>query len=95
MLTLQLYEVEIKSKALLRQKQRGLITYFRGGPTEAIAKNVRAMYPQYMKEEDDPVVNITPISDKEYNERKKTNVIKQKQQLVSGKGHIMKPEDYL
>lgn len=91
---MQLYEVEIKSKALLRDGKRGFVTYFRGGPKAAIAKNVRKMYPNFMKEEDDPVVNITPIVDEEYDKRKGKDYIEQNQEMISGKAHIMKPEDY-
>lgn len=90
---MQLYEVEIKSKALLREGQRGLITYFRGGRKKTIVKNVQKLYPQYTDPKDQPIVNITPISEKKYKERSK-GILKQKQRLVSTKAHVMKPEDY-
>lgn len=85
----KLYEVEIKSLALLREGKKSLITYFRGGPTELIASNVRYLYPQYTKEEDQPVVDITPISKKEFRRRKRGKQIKQKRQLVSTSGFIL------
>jgi hypothetical protein len=55
----QLYEVEIKSKALLRENQKGFITYFRGGKPETIVSNCKILYPQFTKPEDSPTVNIT------------------------------------
>lgn len=85
----QLYEVEIKSQALLREGQRGFITYFRGGPEEAIVRNVQKLYPQFTKPKDKPNVLITPISEKEYSERKKGRKIKQKGQILQARGHIL------
>ena len=71
----RLYEVELKSKALLREGKKGFITYFKGGNKKAIAKNVRVLYPQWTKPEDAPMVNITPISYKEYKRRVEGGVI--------------------
>jgi hypothetical protein len=85
----QLFEVEIKSKALLTEGKKGLITYFQGGQKRHIVKNVMALYPQYTKPEDSPVVNITPISNDEYQKRLAGKDIQQNQQLVSEKGDIL------
>jgi hypothetical protein len=79
----QLYEVEIKSKALLREGKNGLITYFRGGQKKTIASNVRKIYPQYTDPVDAPVVNITPISFRDYEQRKNGGEIRQKQHLIN------------
>ena len=38
---MQLYEVEIKSQSLLREGQKGFITYFRSDDAKLIASNVR------------------------------------------------------
>ena len=85
----QLYEVEIKSQALLREGKKGLVTYFQGGRKKQIASNVRFLYPQYTKPEDKPVINITPISFSEYEYRKNGGVIKQKAHLIEGEAHIL------
>lgn len=90
----KLYEVEIKSEALLREGKKGFITYFKGGRKRTIVSNVRALYPQYTDPKDKPVVNITPITYKEYQARVDGKVIEQKQHLIQGQGHIMKVEDY-
>lgn len=89
-----LYEVEIKSMAIIADGQRSLITYFRGGTHEEIIKNVKELYPQFMKVEDKPVVNITRITQKEYNRRKKQDMVFQKQQSFDMKSHVMRAEDY-
>ena len=91
---MQLYEVEIKSKSLLKEGKKGLITYFRGGTPEMIASNVRFLYPQYTKKEDEAVVNITPISVQEYMNRLVGGVVRQRQQLVTEKAHILELSDY-
>lgn len=85
----QLYEVEIKSKPLIDAGQKGMVTYFQGGTHEQIIANLRQLYPQYMAPEHKPNVNITPITKKEYNKRKKENVVYQRQQLVSERGHVI------
>lgn len=90
----QLYEVEIKSKALLRENQRGFITYFRGGDPETIVSNCKILYPQFTQPEDQPKVNITPISEKEYTERLFGKQITQKQEAVATQANVMKVEDY-
>jgi energy-converting hydrogenase Eha subunit F len=89
-----LYEVEIKSKALLRENQRGFITYFRGGEPSTIVSNVKILYPQFTNPEDDPVVNITPITEMEYTKRLFGSVIEQKQEMVQTEANVMKVEDY-
>lgn len=81
----QMYEVEIKSKALLREGKRGLITYFEGGRRKTIVSNVRKIYPQYTDPKDEPVVNITPIKREEYEARVNGRQINQKQHLISHK----------
>lgn len=90
----QLYEVEIKSKALLRENQRGFITYFRGGNPETIVSNCKILYPQFTQPEDQPTVNITPISETEYTERLFGKQIVQKQEAVATHADVMKVEDY-
>lgn len=91
---MQLYEIEIKSMALIREGKKGFITYFKGGRRRTIVKNVQKLYPQFMKPEDKPVVNITPISEKEYEYRVNGGKIVHKQHLIQGKEHIFKVEDY-
>jgi hypothetical protein len=86
---IKLYEVEIKSKALLKEGKKGLITYFQGGQKHHIVKNVMALYPQYTKPEDAPVVNITPITNEEYQKRLVGKDIEQKQHLLKAEGHVL------
>ena len=90
----KLYEVEIKSKALLRENQRGFITYFRGGKPETIVSNCKILYPQFTQPQDEPVVNITEITELEYTERLFGKVIEQKQEVVQTEANVMKVEDY-
>lgn len=85
----QLYEVEIKSQALLRENKRGFITYFKGGNKKTIVMNVQKLYPQYTDPKDEPVVNIRPIKYREYQERLKTGIIEQKQKLVQKEGNFV------
>lgn len=84
----QLYEVEIKSQALLREGKKSFVTYFKGGDYETIVSNCRILYPQYTNPEDKPNVDITPISLGEYRTRAKTNLIKKKGLMLEGKGDI-------
>lgn len=90
----RLYEVEIKSAALLREGQRGFITYFEGGQKKTIVKNVMALYPQFTNPEDNPVIEITPITRTDYKKRLVGQQIQQKRHLIKGEGHIMQVEDY-
>lgn len=85
----QLYEVEIKSMAIIREGKKGFITYFEGGPHQQIISNLRILYPQYMDPADKPVVNITKISRKDYNRRIKGDHIKQYAQMIKTEGHIL------
>lgn len=85
----KIYEVEIKSQALLKEGKKGFITYFRGGTHRQIISNLKILYPQYMNPDDKPTVNITPISFAEYDARSKENLIRQKQHLVQGEGNII------
>jgi hypothetical protein len=82
----KLYEVEIKSLAIIREGQKSLITYFKGGNHAQIISDCKQLYPQYMNPDDKPNVNITPISYRAYKERVNTNLIKQKGVLVDVKG---------
>lgn len=84
----QLYEVEIKSQALLRENKKGLVTYFRGGKKKTIVMNVQKLYPQYTNPDDAPVVNITPICEEEYNKRVGVDFIRQKQHLMKVHGDL-------
>lgn len=90
----QLLKVEIKSEALVREGQKGFITYFRGGTDEMIIHDCRQLYPQFMNPEDKPVVNITEISRTEYNLDKKTQRVNENQMIVGTRADVMKPEDY-
>lgn len=90
----KMYEVEIKSQELLRRGQRSLVTYFEGGTHQEIISNVKVLYPEYTKVEDQPVVNVTPIKRSEYNKRKKQNTIFQKQQMLHTTAFVMQEEDY-
>lgn len=85
----QLYEVEIKSKALLDEGKKGFICYFKGGNKKTIIMNVQKLYPQYTKPEDSPVVNITPIRYNIYEARKNGGQIKQKQQIFERRGNFV------
>ena len=90
----QMHKVEIKSKALLREGQKGFITYFKGGTHEQIISDCRQLYPQYMMTWDDPVVNITAIDKKQYDMDRNTKRVNEKQKLIQGQANIMKMEDY-
>ena len=85
----QMYEVELKSKALLKEGKRGLITYFSGGNKKTIAMNVRSLYPQYCKPEDKPTVLITPITYREYQSRVNGGIVNQKGKLFVAEGDIV------
>lgn len=85
----QMYEVELKSKSILKEGKKSLITYFQGGNKKTIAMNVRHLYPQYTKEEDKPTVFITPISYKEYQERTNSGKINQKGHMVETEGNVI------
>lgn len=85
----KLFEVEIKSMALIRDGMKSFITYFQGGPAKRIISNLKILYPQYMNPEDNPVVNITHISLEEYEERKNGSQIKHKQHLIQGEADVL------
>jgi hypothetical protein len=84
----QMYEVEIKSNALLKEGKKSLITYFRGGNKKTIVNNTRVLYPQYTDPNDKPIVSITPITFREYEERVGGNMIHQKKHLVKAEGEF-------
>lgn len=85
----QLYEVEIKSQALLNEGKQGFICYFKGGNKKTIVMNVQKLYPQYTNPDDKPVVNITPIKYKEYEKRLNGETIQQKQQIIEKRGNFV------
>jgi hypothetical protein len=85
----QLYEVEIKSQALLREGKNGFICYFKGGNKKTIVMNAQVMYPQYTAFEDKPVINVTPIKFSEYQNRLNSNVVEQKQKLLQKEGNFV------
>ena len=85
----KLFEVEIKSMALINEGKKSLITYFQGGTKKRIVSNVQKIFPQYTKVEDKPVVNITRITMEEYEERKNGVSIKQKVEMIQTKGDIL------
>lgn len=85
----QLYEVEIKSEALLREDKNGFICYFQGGNKKTIVMNVQKLYPQYTDPKDKPVVNIRPIKYREYEERLNGKTIEQKQKLIQKEGNFI------
>jgi hypothetical protein len=85
----KLFEVEIKSMALINEGKKSLITYFQGGTKKRIVSNVQKIFPQYTKVEDKPVVNITRITMEEYEERKNGGAIKQNLEMIQTKGDIL------
>lgn len=85
----KIYEVSIKSKALIAEGKKSLITYFKGGTHEQIIANARALYPQYTKVEDKPNIDITPISFREYERRRKGAQIIHKGIMVKGEAHVV------
>jgi hypothetical protein len=85
----QMYEVEIKSEALLREGKKSLITYFQGGNKKTIVMNCQKLYPQYTKGEDKPSVFITPIAFREYQERAFSGAVKQKGHLMNVEGNVI------
>jgi len=85
----QLYEVEIKSEALLREDKKGFICYFQGGNRKTIIMNVQKLYPQFTQLEDKPVVNIRPIKYREYEARLNGEPIEQKQKLIQKEGNFV------
>jgi len=84
----QLYEVEVKSMALLREGKKGFITYFRGGNKKTIVSNLMKLYPQYTNPADKPNVEIRPISFREYEMRKNGGQINQKAHFVEAEAHL-------
>lgn len=81
-----LYEVELKSKAFLGKKETGLITYFEyPAKKKTIASNMKKLYPQYTKKEDEPVVNIRRITKSEYEERVNGKKIELHRKVVTSK----------
>jgi hypothetical protein len=84
----KMYEVELKSKALLREGKKSLITYFQGGPKKLIVSNLKYLYPQYTNPEDKPQVDITPITYTQFEERKNGIQVSQKRHLVEEKGEV-------
>ena len=88
--THRLYEVEIKSMSLLREGKKSFITYFKGGPAKRIISNLRKLYPQYLNVDDKPMVNITPISYEEYEQRKGGKQIQHKGPMLEAEGNIVK-----
>jgi|694.fasta_scaffold110241_2 hypothetical protein len=84
----KMYEVELKSKALLREGKKSLITYFQGGPKKLIVSNLKYLYPQYTNPEDKPQVDITPITFREFEERKNGTQVNQKRHLVKAEGNV-------
>lgn len=85
----KIYEVQIKSKALIQEGKKSLITYFKGGTHEQIVANARALYPQYTKIEDKPNIDITPISLREYKKRLSGDIVVHKGLLIKGEAHII------
>lgn len=85
-----LYEVEIKSQALLKEGKKSFITYFQGGRAKRIISNLKILYPQYMKTDDKPLVNITIITMEEYEARKNGKQIQHKAHMLEAEGNIVK-----
>jgi len=84
----KLYEVEIKSMAIIREGQKSLITYFQGGPVKRIISNVQRLYPQYTRPEDQPNVSVTAITYREFEQRLAGKMITQKAHLIQGETNI-------
>ncbi len=85
-----LYEVEVKSQALLKEGKKSFITYFKGGRAKRIISNLRILYPQYTKPEDKPLINITMITMEEYEARKGGKQIQQKGHMLEAEGNVVK-----
>jgi hypothetical protein len=83
-----IYEVEIKSMAIIREGQKSLITYFKGGPVKRIISNLQILYPQYTHPEDKPNIRVTKITYSEFQERLNGKVIEQKAHLIEGETNI-------
>jgi hypothetical protein len=84
----KIYEVEIKSMALIREGKKSLITYFQGGPKKLIVSNLKYLFPQYTNPQDKPSIYITPITFREFEARKNGEQIKQKAHFVQGEGDL-------
>ena len=83
-----LYEVEIKSMAIIREGRKSLITYFKGGPIKRIISNLQKLYPQYTNPDDQPNISVTKISYSEFQERLNGKTIRQKAHLIQGETNI-------
>lgn len=90
----QLLRVEIKSKALFREEKKSFVTYFKGGTDEMIISDLRQLYPQYMKPEDKPVVNITPISKRQYRRDRNSQRVNERQQSFTKHANVLQKEDF-
>jgi hypothetical protein len=88
--TQNLFEVEIKSQALLKENKKSFITYFQGGRAKRIISNLKILYPQYMNPDDKPLVNITIISKEEYEARKSGKQIQHKAHMMEAEGNVIK-----
>jgi hypothetical protein len=88
--TQNLYEVEVKSQALLKEGKKSFITYFQGGRAKRVISNLKILYPQYTKPEDKPLVNITVITKEEYEARKSGKQIQHKGHMMEAEGNIVK-----
>jgi hypothetical protein len=88
--TQNLYEVEVKSQALLKEGKKSFITYFQGGRAKRVISNLKILYPQYTKPEDKPLINITVITMEEYEARKSGKQIRHKAHMMEAEGNIVK-----
>jgi hypothetical protein len=88
--TQNIYEVEVKSQALLKEGKKSFITYFQGGRAKRVISNLKILYPQYTKPEDKPLVNITVITMEEYEARKGGKQIQHKAHMMEAEGNIVK-----
>jgi hypothetical protein len=88
--TQNLYEVEVKSQALLKEGKKSFITYFQGGRAKRVISNLKILYPQYTKPEDKPLVNITVITKEEYEARKSGKQIQHKAHMMEAEGNVIK-----
>jgi hypothetical protein len=88
--TQNLYEVEVKSQALLKEGKKSFITYFQGGRAKRVISNLKILYPQYTKPEDKPLVNITVITKEEYEARKSGKQIQHKAHMMEAEGNVVK-----
>jgi hypothetical protein len=85
----KIYLVQIKSDSIEREGKKALLIPMSFENEEnkrvkkedihqALIRDARLLYPDYTKTEDNVIITISTITQKEFSEWKKTNIIKQK-----------------